>query len=182
MAAQRALGDIPIFNKTAEDFETYAERLEHYFAANGITENKKSHLITHVDHETFKLLKTQVAPDKIEDKTYTQLKQVLVEHFNPKPAIIAERFEFWQHDQKGGESVNDFAAELKRLSYKCEFGNFLNEALRDRLVCGLRDIHTQRKLLTVKDLTFQMALDTATQRKQLNRVRSGLIPVVVVQV
>ena len=32
----------------------------------------------------------------------------------------------------------DFAAQLKKLSAHCEFGTFLDEALRDRFGCGLR--------------------------------------------
>ena len=116
--------------------------------------------MTHLDHPTYKLLKTQVSPDKVEDKTYEQWKTVLLNHYSPKPPIIAERFVFWCHDQKAGESVADFAAELRRLSYTCEFGDFLLQTFRDRR-CGLLDIVTQKKLLTVKDLTFQSALDTA---------------------
>ena len=44
----------------------------------------------------------------------------------------------------------DFAAQLKKLSAHCEFGTFLDEALRDRFVCGLRKEPIQRKLLGEK--------------------------------
>ncbi len=157
----RLVGDIPVFKPAEQDFETYVERLEHMFVANKITDDKGSHLVTHLDHHTFKLLKTQLSPAKVEDKDYDDLKKVLTDHFSPKPPIIAERFEFWRRDQKQGEKVADFAAELRRLSYTCEFGAFLLEALRDRFVCGLKDIQTQKRLLSVKDLTYEGALETA---------------------
>ena len=44
--------------------------------------------------------------------------------------------------------VADCVITLERLSATCDIGEFLRRALRDRLVCGLRDI--QRRLLTIK--------------------------------
>ena len=78
-----------------------------------------------------------------------------------KPLKIAERFKFYQRKQKPGKSVTDFATALRQLSVTCQFGNFLNEALCDFLVLGLSIKSTQKKLLTVKDLTFKVTLDTA---------------------
>ena len=44
----------------------------------------------------------------------------------------------------------DYVITRKRLSATYDFGEFLNQALRDRLVCGLRDENIQRRLLTMK--------------------------------
>ena len=43
----------------------------------------------------------------------------------------------------------------------CSFGNYLEEALRDRLVCGLGSEATQKKLLSEADLTLARAVDIA---------------------
>ena len=45
--------------------------------------------------------------------------------------------------------------------HTCKFGQFLEEALRDHLVCGLNNSSIQKKLLSEKDLTLQWAVDTA---------------------
>ena len=86
---------------------------------------------------------------------------MLQEHFDPKPATIAEHFQFHRRDQLPGESVTDYVAELRRLSTYCEFEGHLNDALRDRLVCGLRSESTQKRLLAIKKLTLQEAMDLA---------------------
>ena len=52
-------------------------------------------------------------------------------------------------------------AELRRLADKCQFGRHLEEALRDRLVCGLRNVATQKLLLAQEDLTLTKAYETA---------------------
>ena len=59
--------------------------------------------------------------------------------------MIAERFNFHNRFRNGSESVADFAAQLKKLSAHCKFGTFLDDALRDRFVCGLRKELIQRK-------------------------------------
>ena len=86
---------------------------------------------------------------------------VLEKYFDPKPAVIAERFKFHERDQLPGESLADYIAELHRLATHCEFRDYLNDALWDRLVCGLHAERTQRRLLTTKNLTLQEAIETA---------------------
>ena len=48
---------------------------------------------------------------------------------------------------------------LKELSMHCDFGTFLNDALRDHLVCGLYKEATQKRLLTEGELTFKKACE-----------------------
>ena len=73
------------FDSKLEDFESYMERLEHYFTAAEITKNKASHLINCTDPPTFRLLKSQVAPAKVTEKTYEQLVTVLMDHLWANP-------------------------------------------------------------------------------------------------
>lgn len=71
--------------------------------------------------------------------------------------MIGERFRFYQRLQKAGESIADFIADLRRLSINCEFGDFLDQALRDPFVCGVRNEALQKNLLTEADLTIKRA-------------------------
>eukprot|EP00731_Ephydatia_muelleri_P021182 Em0013g909a len=51
--------------------------------------------------------------------------------------------------------------KLRALAKTCNFGNYLEIALRDQFVCGLQDSRIQRELLCVRDLTLEQALDKA---------------------
>ena len=62
---------------------------------------------------------------------------------------------------KTGESVAEFVSALRALSEFCEYGETLNEMLRDRLVCGIDDERTQRRLLQEMESSFVQALEIA---------------------
>ena len=62
-----------------------------------------------------------------------------------------------------------YVAELRRLAEHCNFGDSLNNMLRDRLVCGVSDQRVQRRLLAEAKLTFQKAYDIALAMEAAER-------------
>ncbi|KAG8132948.1 hypothetical protein E2320_010761 [Naja naja] len=92
----------------------------------------------------------------------------LKNHYAPTPSRIARRHAFHRREQAEGESVNQFMAGLRTAALHCEFKE-LDEALLDRLVCGLKDLRIQRRLLAKPDLTLQSALDEACTAELSNR-------------
>ena len=84
--------------------------------------------------------------------------EYLIGHYKPQMIEIVERLKFFKRHQLGGESTTDFMTELRRLAKTC---NYLESAIRDQFVCGLRDAKTQRELLCVPELTAQIALRKA---------------------
>ena len=83
------------------------------------------------------------------------------QHHSPIPSEIVQRYKFHTRSRKTGESVATFVAELRALAEFCNFGTTLEDMLRDRLVCGINDEHTQRRLLSEPTLTFKKALEVA---------------------
>ena len=104
---------------------------------------------------TYALLKDLLAPALPSTKTFKVITETLQNHLDPIPNIIAERYRFYKREQMETESVSDYIAAIKKLSTKCDFKIFLNEALRDKLVCGLKDRTMQERLMSMKDLTFK---------------------------
>ena len=66
---------------------------------------------------------------------------------------------FYSRNRNVGENIKSYVAELRRLSEYCNFGNKLNEHLRDKLVCGLNDQRIQQRLLATKNLDLNTAID-----------------------
>ena len=107
------------------------------------------------------MLRSLTAPHKPSEKSYANIVEILSAHLSPKPLVIAERFRFHKRDQREGETISIFVADIRKLSRHCEFGEALDSYLRDRLVCGLRNESIQKRLLSERDLTFTRAIDTA---------------------
>ena len=155
-------GHLQEFDTDLEPITAYLERVELYFSANGIGEDKKlAILLSVIGPKTYGVLRNLLAPSRPQEKKFSEVTEVLIRHFEPKLIVIAERFSFYRRSQLVGESVADFVAELRRLARNCQFGDFLDEALRDRLVCGLQNEAIQRRLLTEAKLTFAGALELA---------------------
>ena len=93
---------------------------------------------------TYSLLRNLLAPAKPSEKELDYLTATLKNHYEPKKIVIAERFHFHRRNQAVGESIADYVAELRRLSTHCRFEAYLEQALRDRLVCGIRSETIQR--------------------------------------
>ena len=132
-----------------DDIEDYLERVELFLTVNSVEEDKRvAYLLSGLGAKAYAVLKNLVAPRAPKECSMDRIKESLVNHFKPKPPVIAERYAFHKRDQRAGETVGEFLIELRRLARTCSFGNFLEEALRDRLVCGLARSGTQKKLLT----------------------------------
>ena len=156
------LGNMEQFDLKSEDWREYTERLEQYFLANDIDEKKQTAVfLTVIGPETYGLLRNLLAPIKPSTKSVGELVHMLDKHLNPTPITIAERFKFYQRQQKEEESLGDYLAALRKLSEHCNFETFLEEAIRDKLVCGILNNTIRKKLLSERNLTLQRAIEIA---------------------
>lgn len=132
-------GTVGAFDSSIEDWVAYIERLTQYFIANDVTDadKKRAILLRHCGAHTYQLLRNLLTPAKPSEKSFDEIVAALKDYWQPKPSEIVQRFNFHSRSQKQGESVEDYVAELRRLSEHCEFAD-LENMLRDRLVCGVR--------------------------------------------
>ena len=154
------IGQMGEFRPEEERISAYLERIQLFFVANSIADGKQvAVLLSVVGAKTYALLRDLLAPTKPQEKTFAELSTTLKSHYEPKPIVITERFHFHRRNQSSGESVAEYVAELRRLATHCQFGEYLDEALRDRLVCGMRNAATQKRLLSEPDLTLKKAIE-----------------------
>ena len=160
------VGSISNFDESVEDFDSYCSRIEFYFVANSIKEDKKKAVfVTLLGPKVFSLLQNLISPKTPHDCSYNELVTTLKQHYKPKVVIVYERFKFHTRRQGQGETISDFVAGLKSSARTCDFGDMLDDMLRDRFVVGLLSEDTQRILLTEPDLTFNRAVTVAAARE-----------------
>ena len=138
-------GTVGEFQAAQEDWLAYVERLQQYFTANDVdsADKQRAILLSSVGASTYRLIRNLLAPAKPTERTFKEIVDAVQAHHQPKPSVIVQRFNFHSRSRQGGESVSAYVAELRKLSEHCDFGETLNDMLRDRLVCGINDQRTQ---------------------------------------
>ena len=168
-------GHIAAFHPESESIKTYLERVQLYFAANKVPEDVQvPALLSAIGAPTYSLLSDLFAPDAPGSKSLQVISEALRRHFEPKRVVIAQRFHFHKREQATGESIADYDASLRKLASQCKFGDSLEEALRDRFVCGLRHEAIQRRLLSEVDLSYAKAMEIASAMEAADRDTKSL--------
>ena len=58
---------------------------------------------------------------------------------SPNQSVIVQRYRFYSRFHKPNELITTFVAKPRSLVKDCNFGQTLEENLRDRLICGVND-------------------------------------------
>ena len=66
-------GHVGEYVEGEEEWSQYTERVEHFFAANGVTDDKVSVFLAIVGPKEYKLLSSLLAPVKPGEKSYAEL-------------------------------------------------------------------------------------------------------------
>ena len=175
MAARMGIGT---FSGEPSEWEDYVDRLENYFVAHDVKEDakKRAILLSESGAATYKLLCSLVAPTKPSEVEYKDLLTKAKAHFAPTPSTIVQRYKFNTRVRQQGETVAAYIAELRALSTHCDYGNMLEDLLRDRLVCGIADLRLQRRLLAEPNLTFSKAVEIAQAAETAEKDSKSMIP------
>ena len=125
--------------KPGDDWRLYQKRLEQYFIANFVGEQRKvSVLLTMVGEDVNKTLRNLCDPLLPKEKSFEELCNCLKKHFSPRISVYKERKEFYELRQQEKESVSQWYAHVKHGAVNCEFGGQLENILKDRFVTGMK--------------------------------------------
>ena len=159
-------GNVGEYVKSKESWSQYIERLEQFFTANSIPNEKKaSVLLSTIGATAYRTVGNLVAPRKPSEVIYLHIIEVMGDFYNPKPLVTVQRFHFYSRFRQPEESVSTFVAELSNLAKDCDFEATLEDNLCDRLVCGIADQVLQKMLLSEQNLTFKKAFEIAQSHK-----------------
>ena len=86
-----AAATFPEFDDSKEDWLSYTERMQQYFVANTVSEDRqRATLLSTCGPVTYQLIKDLIAPEKPTTKTFEELVQLVNAHKNMKlvPKIV----------------------------------------------------------------------------------------------
>ena len=114
-------GTVPPFVLGKEDWNIYAERLSHYFAANGVEDADKQRaiLLANCGASTYQLIRSLLTAEQLAATSYTDIVSKVKDYLQPKPSMIVQRFKFNTRNQAEGESIAAYLASLRALAEHC---------------------------------------------------------------
>ena len=112
-----------------------------------------------VGTEAYEVFETMEFEDDEDRRDIDKVIDAFRKHCIGEINLTYERYVFNRRGQEPGESFDAFLAELRRLVRSCEYGALEESILKDRIVVGLRDDATRRKLLQIRKLDLANAID-----------------------
>ena len=147
--------------RIGEDFSLFIKKLNLYFEAIGLTDNKQRRyvLLFNLSEDAFRLAESIDLPESNDWETFVDCLKTL---FERNQTGTEKRYSFHKRVQQPDESVDSFALTLRELGSKCGFnGEEYNHHLVDQFILGLRDRSTQNKLLQEPPVDLDAALFVA---------------------
>ena len=122
-----------------------------------------------VGTEAYELYQTMQFKSDEASKEIDNITNAFERHCVGETNVTYERYEFNRRVQEPAERFDNFLAAIRRLVRTCDYGTLEESILRDRIVMGIRDDATRRKLLQTRKLTLAMAIDICKSSEAASR-------------
>ena len=148
------------------EIEEWVERFELWSSIRKDVkkENQAVFFLTAGGRDLYSLMKNLAFPRLPAELPFDELKRLLLQHVLPVNFQATERAKFNTLVRSSSTSCREFILQLQKQASRCNFGEKLEENLRDRLIAGINNSELQRKLLDIPDLTFAKARDICERR------------------
>lgn len=144
--------------RRGNSFGDWVERLGFFFNMNKVpVEEKRDHFITLSGPVIFRELKLLYPNSNLAEVPYDEMINKLKARLDKTESDLVQRLKFNVRVQQPDESLEDFVLSVKLQAEFCNFENFKQMAIRDRIVAGIRDKALQQRLLNEEKLTLETA-------------------------
>ncbi|XP_070390988.1 uncharacterized protein [Dermacentor albipictus] len=163
--------------QNAADWPAWMDEFDDYRFAFGLHEKPDEvqvrTLLYTMGRKSREILRSlNVKDEEMEDFDLVKLK--FKGYFVHTKNTVYESARFNLRRQQLGETVDQFATELKRLADRCEFKEMKERLIRDRFVVGLRDHLLSEELQMDPNLTLSTALAKARTSETVKKQQAEL--------
>ncbi|XP_039438442.1 uncharacterized protein K02A2.6-like isoform X2 [Culex pipiens pallens] len=169
------IGSIDHYHRS-KSFANYVERFEVMCKLNKVASDadKLSWFISVSGEDVFDEIKLIFPKQEVEKLEFKEVVKQLKGRFDKAVPAMMYRFDFYNRFQLLNESSENFVLSVKLLAEDCNFNAFKDEALRDKLVMGIKDKRLQHKLLEEEDLSLaqveKMVINTERAEKRAQQM------------
>ncbi|XP_063831961.1 uncharacterized protein LOC135081157 [Ostrinia nubilalis] len=146
----------------AKNFKTWIRHVELYMVATEChkksSEIKAAILLHLLGEEGVDKFDTIDLPEA-KKKDYDEVLKALGDYCMPKTNESINRHTFFNRNQKEGENITEYVAQLKKLSVTCNFEGLRDSLIKDRIIGGLLDKTLQERLLREQELSLEKCIN-----------------------
>ena len=163
--------------KKPDEWQRWKRRFEQFRLASALSSESDERQISTLlyclgpDAEEV-LVSTGITTD--ERKKYNDVVSKFEQFFKVRKNTIFERARFNRRNQQEGESAEQYITVLFGLAENCDYGEFKDQMIRDRLVVGIRDSTRSERLQMDAELTLEKAMKTIRQREAVHEQQTVL--------
>ena len=140
--------------EVADNWKLWKKKYNNYFVISRLDRESSPYQLAMFKHaigdDALKVIKTFSYTECEDSNNWRLVMAKMEKHYIGEVNEIYERYCFNKRDKLPTESVDCFVAELKTLAKTCNFCDCLRDSLiRDRIVLGIKDEQTTKKLLRI---------------------------------
>ncbi|EDS37759.1 conserved hypothetical protein [Culex quinquefasciatus] len=160
----------------AVSFLQFLEQLEWVFEHHKVTsdEDKRTSFMATCNREVYSEIKRLFPGKDLKKLTFKEITEALQKRYDKSVAGFIQRFNFYNRVQGSNESAEDFILDVKQQAELCDFGDFKNTAIRDKLICGMADSVLQESLFDEEDLSLSR-VEKLILNREANNARKKII-------
>ena len=156
--------DLKHSGEIAENWKLWKEKYNNYFVISRLDRETPEFQLAMFKHtigdDALKVIKTFNYAEGENSSDWRVVMGKMEKHCIGEVNEIYERYCFNMRDKLPTESVDSFVAELRNLAKTCNFCDCLRDSLIcDRIVLGIKNEQTTKKLLRMRDLTLNRCID-----------------------
>ena len=178
MSVSLTVSSIPAFDPHGEAgtvnqrWEKWLKRFSRYAVASGVKrdEQKRDLLLHTAGPEVQDIF--DVLPDT--GDSYKEAEAALSKYFKPQQNIPFSRHNFRQAKQQQTETVSQFITRLRELAAPCDYGENLEDFIRDQVIDKCLSNNLRKKLLAEKDLKLARVIELS-QAKEASEYQAAEI-------
>lgn len=157
------------FDTENGDWTAYSERLDQFFLANKIEEEKMkvAVLLSSLNESTYKLIRDLTHPLLPKEKKFVELTTLLKQQYGPRVNVWRERRKFYELRQNAYETVVEWIARIKKAAVNCEFEAQFEQIVKDKFITGINAGPLFERLAEEKSTTKLEELVDISLRKEV---------------
>jgi len=132
-------------------------------------EKRTAVLLTCIGNEAYDVFQSMVFADESHRADIDQVIKAFEDYCVGETNVTYERYLLNKRVQEPNEPFDSFMTELRRLIKSCEYGTLEESIFKDRIVIGINDDSTRRKLLQLRKLDLAGAVDVCRASETASR-------------